>query len=140
MMCAVCLAEVGADSGVIDAHATPTGAICPMSGHEPFVWDERATRAAVKGRAGGRCEYCGQAGTDMHHRVARGRGGAWSPANIMLLCRHDHSYFTDHPVLAYRLGISVRNNRDPAQVAVLTKFGQLWLSDDVAPPLPGWAR
>lgn len=140
-MCPICsVDELSADNGVLEAHTTPIGTICPMSGRELFVWDERSTRAAVAGRAGGRCEYCGQAGAEMHHRVARGRGGRWSPANIIFLCGGDHRYFTDHPKLAYRAGISVRSNQNPAQVPVLTRFGQLWLSDEITPPLPGWAR
>ena len=115
-----------------------------MSGKEPFIWDERSTREAVCNRSGGRCEICGEIATNMHHRKKRSQGGQWSPANVLHLCGTGttgcHGYFENHPKVAYLLGVSIRRNQNPANVAVRTPHGDLWLSDDVAPPFPAWAR
>jgi hypothetical protein len=141
-MCAVCLVDIGVTDGVVDIHVDSDGfGICPMSGREPFMWDEVSTRQAVGNRSGGRCEYCGAIAMDMHHRLARSQGGLWSPANILHLCRADHDDFTFHRrELGYELGILVHRNQIPADVPVETPGGLRWLSDDVAPPIPGWAR
>jgi hypothetical protein len=144
MLCPICLADVTADSSVVDRHLNSLTDVCPMSGREPFTWDERSTRAAVPNRSGGRCEMCGQRATNMHHRKNRSQGGRWSPANILHLCGSGvvgcHGYFTSHPSVAYLMGVSVRRGDEPADIAVQTPAGLLWLSDDIAPPLPGWAR
>jgi hypothetical protein len=142
MLCAVCLCDVATTDGVVDTHRDLTGRPCPMSGQPGFVWDERATREAVPGRSGGRCEYCRGAGTEMHHRIARSQGGLWAPSNILHLCHEDHHDFTFvRRTLGYELGVLLRHHQIPADVPVQTPTGLLWLSDDdVAPPLPGWAR
>jgi hypothetical protein len=141
VLCPVCLTHVPAAAGVVVRHESGPNQICPMSGREPFVWDEPSTRSAVPGRSGGSCEVCGgRAATDMHHRVGRGQGGGWRPANILHLDRGCHEFFTVRPELACELGVSVRRGREPSQVGVHTHQGVVWLSDDIAPPLPGWAR
>jgi|SRR6516162_11568808 hypothetical protein len=144
LLCPVCLGEVTVDNGVVDAHFDGAGLQwCPMSGKEPFVWNERTTRLAVPGRSGGRCEYCGVAATNMHHRINRSQGGLWTPANILHLCGSGttgcHGYFTEHPMVAYGLGVSLRRGDNPGRFPVLTPEGPLYLTDDIAPPLPGWA-
>jgi hypothetical protein len=144
VLCPVCLAAVTAANGVVETHECAKNQTCPMSGREPFVWDERSTRQAVPNRSGGRCEMCGKPATNMHHRKNRSQGGRWSPANVLHLCGSGttgcHGYFTNHPNVAYLLGVSVRRNQEPADVAVRTPAGLLHLTDEVAPPLPGWAR
>jgi hypothetical protein len=144
MICPVCLAEILLDGGVVATHRDSTGRRwCPMSGKEPFVWTERATRIAVPGRSGGRCEYCWHKATNMAHRKNVSQGGLWSPANVLHLCGSGtigcHGYFTHHPTEAYRLGVNVHRDEEPAQIPVRTPNGLLWLSDDICPPLPGWA-
>lgn len=141
LLCPVCLSEISATDGVVDTHRDSAGRPCPMSGKPPFVWDERSTRAAVPNRSGGYCEYCHGRGTEMHHRVARSQGGRWTPANILHLCHQDHHDFTFvRRALGYELGVLLHRNAIPAEVPVRTPAGLLWLSDDIAPPIPGWAR
>jgi hypothetical protein len=144
MLCPVCLAEVTAEGGVVSPHFA--GLVwCPMSGREPFVWTERATRLAVPGRSGGWCELgCGERATNMHHRKNLSQGGLWRPSNILHLSGSGttgcHGYFTHHPDEAFRLGVSVHRGDEAADIPVQTPTGLLWLTDDIAPPLPGWAR
>lgn len=152
MLCPVCLREIGVTNGVVDPHTTErphrvTGrkVFCPMSGKTPFVWDERSTRQAVPNRSDGRCEFCCAArATNMHHRKKVSQGGLWTPSNILHVCGSGttgcHGYFEEHPRIAYRLGVSVKRDQKPELVPVQTANGLLWLSDDIAPPLPGWAR
>jgi hypothetical protein len=143
--CLVCFEEnVPVIDGVVAEHHylwRGERLVCPTSGNEPFTWDERSTRAAVPGRSGGRCEFCGAKATSMHHRIAVSQGGRWSPANILHLCGDGvlgcHGYFTQHPTHAKRVGVSLHPSQIPAQVPVLTEFGQLWLADDIAAPFPG---
>ncbi len=53
----------------------------------------RIVREAVVFRADGRCEICGvpcvETG-EAHHKDLRSRGGKWTMANILFLCRKCH--------------------------------------------------
>jgi hypothetical protein len=146
MICAVCMAQVSAATGVVETHESSPGQICPMSGKPPFVWTERTCRPAVEGRSGGLCELaCGNAATNMHHRKNVSQGGLWTPANVMHLCGSGttgcHGYFTHHRTEAYALGVAVRRSDNPADIPVRTlALDLLHLTDDIAPPLPGWLR
>lgn len=146
MLCPVCLLPIlSHDGGVTDLHYDTIGKVCVMSGKPMFEWAEASTREAVYNRSDRICEYCrSKPATDCHHRVSVGVGGKWSPANILHLCRLDHSYFTDHPKEAYPLGVMVESHDErgaPGDIPVIqADGGLLWLSDDVSPPLPRWAR
>ncbi len=101
-------------------------------------WTEALTRVAVRGRSGGRCEWCGQPATDMHHRVNRSQGGWWSPANITHLCRHCHDQVGLYPLWARRVGLSVEpftggEHTDPSAVPirVIGAGADLWLTDHI---------
>ena len=134
MLCPVCLFDVGTPSQVIPRHRDSYGSFCPMSGEPAYVWDERDTRAAVRGRSGDICEVCDKArATEMHHRISRGVGGTWCPANILHLCHRCHRQATDHPAWAYSMGISLKRDQDPEEVPVIINR-LLVLSNDVAPP------
>lgn len=148
MLCPVCLADISVGDGVVEKHHDTTGmSWCPMSGKEPFVWGEKSTREAVRGRSGGLCEYCGHKASNMHHRVNRSQGGGWTPANVLHLCGSGttkcHGFFTQHPQIAYQMGVSVSVKahgqqavEDPGLVPVRTPLQLLWLTDDIAPPVP----
>lgn len=146
MMCPVCLKDVGTHSGGITMQHTDTASkICKMSGKPMFEWDEASTRDVVNNRSNGICEYCRRRrATDCHHRISVGVGGKWTPANILHMCRQDHSYFTDHPEEAYPLGVMVKSHDErgePHEIVVIqADGGGLWLTDDCAPPFPAWAR
>lgn len=59
---------------------------------------ERWARKVVKARAEDRCEGCGRPGRlDYSHRIGRGVGGPWHPANALALCRRDHQFVGDQP-------------------------------------------
>lgn len=103
-----------------------------------FVWNETLTRAAVKARSGGRCEWCGLEATDMHHRVNKSQGGWWSPANIVHLCRACHKTVTEFPKWAKAVGLSVEpftggEHTDPAEwpIHVVGHGTDLWLTDQI---------
>lgn len=99
-------------------------------------WDEKATRAAVAARSGGICENCHQRrATDKHHRISRGVGGWWSPANVLDLCRRCHDFITGNPLWAKRFGLSLDSHRNPNAVEVWPAVGApFWPSDDVTMP------
>lgn len=91
-----------------------------------FCW--RSVKAKVAYRDGGLCRYCGQPGTDVHHRRARGMGGTWDSISVMmpgliLLCRKDHSYYETHPDLAREVGLRLDAGDDPVTVPVTDIFG-----------------
>lgn len=80
---------------------------------------EESARRVVSERAHGRCEVCGQQGSDWAHRRAKGQGGAWRAANGLLQCRPCHAWCEAQPALAdaggWRL---VHRDDDPAAVPV----------------------
>jgi 5-methylcytosine-specific restriction endonuclease McrA len=47
-------------------------------------------RTAVWRRDSGRCRTCGARGAHVHHLRFRSRGGRWTTANCLLLCRRCH--------------------------------------------------
>lgn len=119
-------------------HADTIGELCIMGHRDVVPWSEPTTRPAVAGRSGGVCEYCRSArATDKHHRVSRGVGGKWHPANIIDLCRACHARATnprtnDPSAWAYTNGLCLRStDGDPADHPVITPYGHLWLSDDI---------
>jgi 5-methylcytosine-specific restriction endonuclease McrA len=139
MICPVCLIDCNTGP-IYPRHVNSAHADCPMSGQPAFEWDERSTREAVTGRSNGICEFCSQMmATEMHHRLARSLGGGWSPANIIHLCWKCHRRCTspsgDKRVWAERAGLLLRTGEDPGRVPVV-RITQLWLSDNVCPPVP----
>lgn len=77
------------------------------------------TRAIVRQRSGGRCEWtgCDKPATEMHHRKLR-RYGDHRPVNALHLCLWHHDQIEDQPTEAYRCGLSVRSTLDPASLTV----------------------
>lgn len=135
-LCPVCLAPVCATSPevpTVRVHPDGVGKTCKMSGQPLPEWDEKSTRLAVHGRSGGICEYClSRRATDMHHRVSRGVGGKWHPANIVHLCRFCHGDATNMPAWAYNNGICLRRTQDPGGVPMIQRSGELlYLTDAV---------
>lgn len=122
----------------VTPHFDSIGSPCIMSFREAPPWDEQTTRPAVHGRSQGVCEFCRRhRATDMHHRISRGVGGKWHPANIIHICRDCHLRATnpktsDPSDWAYANGLCLRStDGDPSLHAVLTPFGALWLSDEI---------
>lgn len=136
MLCPVCLAKVRNNDGATSMHKLSTGLPCPMSGQPYWEWDEPSTRLAVHGRSGEICENCRQRrASEMHHRISRGVGGRWSPANILHLCMECHGWVTHNPTKAKALGLSVDRADDPERIEVQPIIGAaFYLSDDVSPP------
>jgi len=64
--------------------------------------------------------------TDMHHRVNRSQGGAWSPENILHLCHEDHMAVTVNPRLARERGWSLLSTQPPASSSVFLA-GRGWV-------------
>jgi hypothetical protein len=88
---------------------------------------EHRTRAEVAGRSQGLCELGVGRAEEMSHRLAEGRGGDWSVANITHLSSFAHRWLTLNPAKAYAGGWFVETGVDPAQVP-------MWL----ARPYLGW--
>lgn len=137
LMCHVCLTDIElAPDGRFAVHKELSGARCDMSKQLPYLWEEAGCRPTVASRSGGLCEVrCGRRATEMHHRITRGAGGGWSPANILHLCHDHHAWATTHPTLAQNRGWSVRSTDQPAQIPVRPVTGEpFFLSDDILPP------
>lgn len=100
---------------------------------------EAACRDAIVGRTGAVCEGCrGGDWTDKAHRVARGQGGAWSPGNVLGLCRPCHGWAHSHPHAAAVAGWIVAPWIDPAMVPAFLSSttltpGWYWLAEDGGP-------
>lgn len=120
-------------NGSLGVHSDGLDKPCVMVG-EVGTWHETTTRAAVAGRSGGKCEYCGHRGTEMHHRIGRGVGGPWCPANILHLCSVDHTRVTINPGWARGLGLSLRSWEEPGDNPVTRKDGtQFQPTNEVIP-------
>lgn len=84
---------------------------------------EKRCRAMVAERALGRCERCGAPDpVHMHHRLPAGRGGAWTPGNILHICLFCHDWVHGNPIEAYKGGWLIRSERaSPEDVPVLVR-------------------
>ena len=59
--------------------------------HQQRAAAQRAVRAAVWRRDGGRCRACQRRrGRHLHHVQYRSHGGPWTTANCVVLCRECH--------------------------------------------------
>jgi 5-methylcytosine-specific restriction protein A len=83
------------------------------------------SRELVKARSNGRCERCGGAGTDWHHRRRRAVKDEHThhPCNGVLLCRTCHSWAHAHPRLAREEGWILAMNRTPMREPINTAWG-----------------
>jgi hypothetical protein len=110
------------------------------------------TRADVWGRAGGRCEVCGNPvagvlGFSLHHRHPRRMGGSRrpelnSPANLILLCGSGttgcHGRIEANRERAYEDGLLLHDGATPTDVPVMladpyspSQWPRLvWLTDE----------
>jgi hypothetical protein len=108
---------------------------CDRTGLGRRIWEE--TKADVIVRDGG-CVVCGSATglLDVHHRDARGMGGTADPAiafgmaNLVTLCRADHSYIEQHPDWAREGHLRLDAGEIPAEVPVLYRGALVLLTDD----------
>jgi hypothetical protein len=84
----------------------------------PF--SEQRGRAIVYERSQRTCEVCGRPAHTVHHRVKRGQGGTWDPANLLSVCgdgtRFCHGWIEANPAHAMTLGLWVRSGTDPSTV------------------------
>lgn len=83
---------------------------------------EARARQLVRARSAGRCELqhptaCRGGADGVHHRVKRGQGGLWSPANLLDACGSGttgcHGWTEAHPTLAGELGWALPSYADP---------------------------
>ncbi len=98
----------------------------------------------IRERSAGRCEVCGGRGTNTHHRAGRGMGGSKDPrlglpSNLLRVCGSGttacHGWVTEHPAVAYDLGLLVHRGHNPAEVPV-----QLFVPGILGWPLPTLCR
>ena len=106
-------------------------------------WTERTARAALRvrnhmdrsGPSLGSCERCARWSVlTLHHRMKRGQGGTWSPANCVMVCgdgtRGCHGWIEGHPDAAAEEGFHVRPWEDPAAREVLIRWDRVRLGAD----------
>lgn len=98
------------------------------------VWNE--TKADVLSRDSA-CIMCGVSSSlDVHHRIARGAGGAppnisFGMSNLIVLCRAHHAYVTEHTVWARDTGgWCLLRSDTPSQFPVLRFGKKVYLFDD----------
>jgi hypothetical protein len=104
--------------------------------------NEQTARRITNSRGGGACEVrrpgvCLGARDSLHHRVKRGRGGGWHPANLLGVCGSGttgcHGWIEANPEEAARLGYDLPTGADPllipARLHTVNGRG-LWLLDD----------
>lgn len=92
---------------------------------EPMPQD---LREAVKARARGLCDCCGERLPDVwdaHHRQLRSRGGKDTLENLVALKHGHHMRLHDNPADATGRGLMVQSWEDPARVAIL-RHGRAW--------------
>jgi hypothetical protein len=100
--------------------------------------NETKCRTIVAARSGGVCEVCGARRADsMHHRVKRGRGGPWTPSNILHTCGSGttgcHGRIEAHPAIAADFGYDLPTGEVPTTVPVWLRNVHgwaWWLLDD----------
>ena len=69
--------------------------------------ERRKVTDAMKAEGDVLCVRCGRMASDAHEIVSRARGGSIvDRANIIPLCREDHRWVTENPLLAEREGLS----------------------------------
>lgn len=102
----------------------------------------QGTVAAVKNRAGHKCERCGTVDAEfwsLHHRRPRGMGGSKNPAlnmpsNILLLCGSGttgcHGWVESNREEAYGSGLLVRMWQIPRDTPVTLWHGTFVLDDE----------
>ena len=105
----------------------------------PMSAEERLTRALVSDRSQGLCEKCGTSKPlEKAHRIGRGVGGKWTPANILDLCHDCHHGHHATPAEAYEHGWHLRSTQDPLRERVLIRkdgrYDWAFLDDE-----GGWA-
>ena len=98
--------------------------------------DAANARRQVQDRDGC-CVLCGGSGTDAHHRLPRGKGGATCDpsrsalSRLVWLCRECHCWVESRRTLAYGLGLLVRHGVTPCSaVPVFRHCRWVLLTDD----------
>jgi 5-methylcytosine-specific restriction endonuclease McrA len=90
-----------------------------------------AVADAVIVRANGACEACGFAlcgEGHLHHRKKRSQGGKHTVENLIYVSALCHSTIHENPTLAYKLGLMVKREFDPADIPV-RRFGSTILDE-----------
>lgn len=94
----------------------------------------RIARDQVISRSRGRCEVCGDIGSEFSHRQARGMGGAAPSSHVasngIWACRRCHARIEAEPAWAYSLGLKVRRGYKPIDVPVQLALAWWQLDDD----------
>jgi len=79
------------------------------------------------------CRYC-LAGwqLEIHHRQGRGGDNPNRLSNLLTLCSSCHKWVTEHPEMAYQLGLSVKRVGldQPDEVPFRDSTGRMWCLDD----------
>ncbi len=108
----------------------------------PSVFTEKESRRIVAERSMGMCELalpgvCEGRSAGVHHRVKRGQGGPWAPANLLAACGSGttgcHGWAEAHPTQANEVGISLWSTQDYLAVPVVMRWMNevsTWLLDN----------
>lgn len=94
----------------------------PRPGAPRPEWTEAHGKKVVHARSCGLCERCGLIrAAHWHHRLNRGQGGTWDPANGLHLCVgcHDRVTASDRELFQNGWRIHEWDRRHPAEIPVL---------------------
>ena len=102
----------------------------------------KAVRDLVWERDGGCCVRCGLRGGEhvwpphaLHHRSGRRLGGSRldaknSPANLVVICAHEHAWAESYRTEAEAAGLVVRECHDPASTPIRYRGRWVLLTHD----------
>lgn len=88
----------------------------------------KVVRQMVLERDGRRCQACGGWGGQVHHIVARRRGGSDDPSNLMTLCGPCHMLVSPVPDRVVCLVLRMKADDLPAARARVGTRIALWLA------------
>lgn len=93
-----------------------------MTAEQRDLWER------VIERDGGRCLFCGQPGSEVHHIISRRYRGAWDIRNMCVLCRACHSRAHSKRMRGALLAMMARrygyDYSDPPWAGLLAAYGE----------------
>lgn len=67
--------------------------------------------ASIASKTNGKCFYCGEAGTEVDHVIAKSRGGSNRISNLAMACRKCNGSKRQKTIEEFRIHIEVKNSK-----------------------------
>ncbi|EKO3443743.1 HNH endonuclease [Vibrio fluvialis] len=67
--------------------------------------------ASIASKTNGKCFYCGEAGTEVDHVIAKSRGGSNRISNLVMACRKCNGSKRQKTIEEFRIHIEVKNSK-----------------------------